>query len=90
MQDLPSSFHDGFTKMYDSATPWDIGRPKAPFIAVADRIADPFSMRGAGPGIRPFISRTWAERSPVSISWRRRSAGHKRRRRNAACPRNSW
>ncbi|ACL16784.1 class I SAM-dependent methyltransferase [Methanosphaerula palustris] len=55
MQDLPSSFRelsfrDGFRKIYDSATPWDIGRPKAPFIAVADRITGPILDAGCGTG----------------------------------------
>ncbi|MGB7787158.1 class I SAM-dependent methyltransferase, partial [Methanoregula sp.] len=50
MQDLPSSFRDGFTRVYDSAAPWDIGRPKAPFIAIADRITGPILDSGCGTG----------------------------------------
>jgi cyclopropane fatty-acyl-phospholipid synthase-like methyltransferase len=50
MQDTTSSFRDGFTKIYESPTPWDIGRPKAPFIAVADRIAGPVLDAGCGTG----------------------------------------
>ena len=50
MKNETSAFRDGFTKIYEHATPWDIGRPKAPFIAVANRIADPILDAGCGTG----------------------------------------
>jgi SAM-dependent methyltransferase len=50
MQNKPSSFHDGFTEMYAGNTPWEIGRPQAPFIVVADKVTSPVLEAGCGTG----------------------------------------
>jgi SAM-dependent methyltransferase len=46
----PSSAQEGFVKMYADKPPWDIGRPKAPFIAIADQVTGPVLDAGCGTG----------------------------------------
>jgi SAM-dependent methyltransferase len=50
MQNQPSSALEGFTQMYAGNPPWDIGRPKAPFVTVADKITSPVLDAGCGTG----------------------------------------
>lgn len=50
MQNQPSSALEGFTQMYAGNPPWDIGRPKAPFVAVADQVTSPVLDAGCGTG----------------------------------------
>src|SRR5262245_8861766 len=40
----------GFESMYAGPAPWDIGRPQAPFVAVADRVVSPVLDAGCGTG----------------------------------------
>ncbi len=49
MQDH-SSAHVGFTKIYAGNPPRDIGRPQAPFVAVADQVISPVLDAGCGTG----------------------------------------
>jgi len=44
------SAHDGFTKVYAGNPPWDIGRPQAPFVAVADQVIGPVPDAVGGTG----------------------------------------
>jgi cyclopropane fatty-acyl-phospholipid synthase-like methyltransferase len=39
-----------FEKIYAGQAPWDIGRPQAPFVAVADRVVSPVLDAGCGTG----------------------------------------
>src|SRR5260370_38617914 len=39
-----------FEKAYAGKAPWDIGKPQAPFVAVADRVASPVLDAGCGTG----------------------------------------
>src|SRR5262249_11091159 len=39
-----------FESAYAGAAPWDIGKPQAPFVAVADRVAGPVLDAGCGTG----------------------------------------
>src|SRR5215510_2317339 len=39
-----------FWFLYAGKAPWDIGRPQAPFVAVADRIVSPLLDAGCGTG----------------------------------------
>lgn len=39
-----------FEDMYSGKPPWDIGKPQAPFVAVADRIVSPVLDAGCGTG----------------------------------------
>ncbi len=50
MQNQPSSALEGFTQIYAGDPPWVIGRPKAPFIVVADQVTSPVLDAGCGPG----------------------------------------
>lgn len=50
MSTLPSNFREGFTEIYTGNPPWDIGRPQAPFIAVAEQIKAPVLDAGCGTG----------------------------------------
>jgi SAM-dependent methyltransferase len=51
MQKKSSSVHEGFTKNYTANNlPWDIGRPAAPFISVADKVTSPVLDSGCGTG----------------------------------------
>lgn len=50
MTSLPSNFREGFTEIYTGNPPWDIGKPQAPFIAVADQIKGPVLDCGCGTG----------------------------------------
>lgn len=50
MTTLPSNFREGFTEIYTGNPPWDIGKPQAPFIAVADQIEGPVLDAGCGTG----------------------------------------
>lgn len=50
MSALPSNFQRGFTEIYTGNPPWDIGRPQAPFIAVAGQIKGPILDAGCGTG----------------------------------------
>ena len=47
---MQKEFHDGFTKIYTGITPWEIGKPQAPFIAVADQVVGPILDAGCGTG----------------------------------------
>src|SRR5262245_18620474 len=40
----------GFENIYASPAPWDIGKPQAPFVAVADRAVSPVLDAGCGTG----------------------------------------
>jgi SAM-dependent methyltransferase len=44
------SVQAGFTKKYAGNPPWDIGKPQAPFIAVADQVKSPLLDCGCGTG----------------------------------------
>lgn len=46
----PVRFQSGFAEVYKSNTPWEIGRPQAPFIAAADQITSPLLEAGCGSG----------------------------------------
>jgi SAM-dependent methyltransferase len=50
MQNQPSSALEGFTQMYAGNPPWDVGRPKGPFVAVADQVTSPVLDAGCGTG----------------------------------------
>jgi SAM-dependent methyltransferase len=50
MPNQPSSALEGFTQTYAGNTPWDIGRPQAPFIAAADKVISPVLEAGCGTG----------------------------------------
>jgi SAM-dependent methyltransferase len=50
MENQPSSALEGFTQMYEGNPPWDIGRPKGPFIAAADQVTSPVLDAGCGTG----------------------------------------
>ena len=50
MQNQPSSALEGFTQMYAGNPPWEVGRPKAPFVAVADQVTSPVLDAGCGTG----------------------------------------
>lgn len=50
MTTLPSDFREGFTEIYAGNPPWDISKPQAPFIAVADKIKGPVLDCGCGTG----------------------------------------
>ena len=39
-----------FEKAYAGKAPWDIGKPQAPFVAVADRVTGPVLDSGCGTG----------------------------------------
>src|SRR5260370_35383346 len=39
-----------FEKAYAGKAPWDIGKPQAPFVAVADRVTSPVLDAGRGTG----------------------------------------
>src|SRR5262245_16161316 len=39
-----------FENAYDGIAPWDIGKPQAPFVAVADRLTSPVLDAGCGTG----------------------------------------
>jgi SAM-dependent methyltransferase len=40
----------GFENIYAGKAPWDIGKPQAPFVAVADRVVSPVLDAGCGTG----------------------------------------
>jgi SAM-dependent methyltransferase len=42
--------HARFEKAYAGKAPWDIGKPQAPFVAVADRVKSPVLDAGCGTG----------------------------------------
>jgi SAM-dependent methyltransferase len=48
--DRYASAQEGFSEQYEGNPPWDIGRPQPPFVAVADRIAEPVLDAGCGTG----------------------------------------
>jgi len=50
MQNQPSTAHAGFTEMYSANPPWEIGRPQAPFIAIANEVTSPVLDCGCGTG----------------------------------------
>ncbi len=50
MSNLPESFCEGFTEIYAGNPPWDIGKPQAPFVGVADEIKGPVLDCGCGTG----------------------------------------
>jgi cyclopropane fatty-acyl-phospholipid synthase-like methyltransferase len=50
MSTLPTSFREGFTEIYTGNPPWDIGKPQAPFVTVADQIKSPVLDCGCGTG----------------------------------------
>lgn len=41
---------EGFTQMYAGNPPWDTGKPKSPFVAVAEQITGPLLDAGCGTG----------------------------------------
>ena len=45
-----TSVQEGFTEHYNATPPWDIGKPQAPFLTVADRIKSPVLDAGCGTG----------------------------------------
>jgi SAM-dependent methyltransferase len=50
---MTTSIHEvqaGFTAQYAGNPPWEIGRPQAPFVAVADQIKSPVLEAGCGTG----------------------------------------
>lgn len=49
MQNYKSA-HEGFTEHYKGAPPWDIGKPQAPFIEIADQMVSPVLDSGCGTG----------------------------------------
>jgi 2-polyprenyl-3-methyl-5-hydroxy-6-metoxy-1,4-benzoquinol methylase len=50
MQKEATSVHAGFTEMYTGNPPWDIGRPQAPFIEIAEQVKGPVLDAGCGTG----------------------------------------
>ncbi len=50
MQNEATSVQAGFTEMYAGNPPWDIGRPQAPFIEIADQVKGPVLDAGCGTG----------------------------------------
>jgi cyclopropane fatty-acyl-phospholipid synthase-like methyltransferase len=48
--------------MYAGSPPWDIGRPKGPFIAVADQVTSPVLDAGCGTGDTSLFSAARGER----------------------------
>jgi hypothetical protein len=56
MQKNHSSAHAGFTEIYATSNPpWDIGRPKEPFIEIADRLRVRCSMPDAARATRLYF-----------------------------------
>jgi cyclopropane fatty-acyl-phospholipid synthase-like methyltransferase len=50
---MPGKMHStqaGFTQMYEGNPPWDIGKPQAAFVEVADQIVGPLLDAGCGTG----------------------------------------
>lgn len=50
---MPGRLHStqaGFTQMYQGIPPWEIGRPQAAFVEVADRVVGPLLDAGCGTG----------------------------------------
>lgn len=47
----PTSASAGFTEIYANGNPpWDIGKPQAPFVAIADQVKSPVLDAGCGTG----------------------------------------
>jgi SAM-dependent methyltransferase len=51
-----------FENLYAGKAPWDIGKPQAPFVAVADRVASPVLDAGCGTGEAALYFAAWGHR----------------------------